>query len=591
MVESSRIARYTAEFVGTFLLAFVVGCTTITDKYVWGPTACAATLAALVYMFGDVSGGHFNPAVSIAAFISQRMTLDDLAIYSLVQVLGAMFATMCYNLLFWHNFNIGPHPGVTWLQAGVAELIYTAMLCFVVLNTAYATRKQFTGLAIGFVLIAGGYGAGAVSGGCFNPALALAIDVSSARVGFGWSICYIGFQLMGTALASVFYRLCRPYEFGKTDSLIRAEPGLGQEVRISMLIAEMLGTFILTVTVGLNVVGNSKATAWSAGAALTCMIYALGDISGGHFNPAVTVATMLSGRWTSGVTSPMKGAMYIVVQFIAGLIGAWTFAGLGGWKTFSLGPLAHYSWATRAPVLIFFTAVLCLTVLCVATVKVTQVLDEYFGLIIGLCIVIGGPVVGMASGGTMNPAVTFGVATTGLLCNGCTPVIWGIFYIVFEFLGGALAAGLFILTHPEEYKGDLKLPSSTSLRYEEPMVRRVPYEEVTVTRVPYEEVKSTRYIEPRTMGPTYQTVITETPPTVTGSVRVISAGEFVEPAYVELQGTRIPIYTDYQLQAMDPSQRRDHASLLQRLVGATAPSNDTSLVSWILEVQRTRLLA
>merc|ERR1719401_1678671 len=171
------------------------------------------------------------------------------------------------------------------------------MLCFVVLSCAYADRStstdsspQFPPVAIGFVLIAGAYGAGAISGGCFNPAIALAIDVSSAGLGFGWSIAYIGHEFVGAAIAGVFYRFCRPGEFENcNDPVLKRD---GEDIRLSMLLSEFLGTFILTVTVGLNVLAKSPSGPWSIGAALMCMIYALGDVSGAHFNPAVTLAVM-----------------------------------------------------------------------------------------------------------------------------------------------------------------------------------------------------------------------------------------------------------------------------------------------------------
>merc|ERR1719183_2418145 len=105
------------------------------------------------------------------------------------------------------------------------------MLCFVVLSTVLPTRQdqdsppQFAPLAIGFVLIAGAYGAGAISGGCFNPAIVLAVDVSSAGLGFGWSIAYIGYHLIGAALAGVFHRITRPGLVHVRDLVIRNSGG------------------------------------------------------------------------------------------------------------------------------------------------------------------------------------------------------------------------------------------------------------------------------------------------------------------------------------------------------------------------------
>lgn len=455
--------RYIAEFLGTFLLTFAVGCNTLTNSYVWGATSNACTLMVLIYAFGDVSGAHFNPAVSVACFASMRLSFGELLVYILVQLLGAALGCTTYSLLFYQSFNIAPMLGFQWYHAALAELFFTMMLCFVVLSTVFPERTsqdsppQFAPLAIGMVLVAGAYGAGSISGGCFNPAIALAVDVSSAGLGFGWSIAYIGYQFMGAALAAVFFRLCRPTCFGQTETIVKRN-ARGQEVKLSELISEFLGTFLLTVTVGLNVLSGSRCGAWSIGAALMCMIYALGDVSGAHFNPAVTLAVVASGagRYEMDVPNPIKGAMYMMSQFFAGIVGAWIFALMFKWETFSLGPVGEYSWATRSVVEIFFTFVLCLTVLSVAVTKVAKVQDELFGLAIGVTISVGGYVVGMVSGGTMNPAVTLGVATTGTLCAKCMHFAYSFAYILMEFAGGLLAAGVFMAVRPEEYGPSLK---------------------------------------------------------------------------------------------------------------------------------------
>merc|ERR1719235_1187282 len=123
------------------------------------------------------------------------------------------------------------------------------MLCFVVLSTVLPSRQdqesppQFAPLAIGFVIIAGAYGAGAISGGCFNPAVALAIDVSSAGLGFGWSLAYVAYEIVGACLAAALFRMVRPDDFGGSRTY-----GLATK-----LLSEFLGTFYLVLTVGLNV--------------------------------------------------------------------------------------------------------------------------------------------------------------------------------------------------------------------------------------------------------------------------------------------------------------------------------------------------
>ena len=80
---------------------------------------------------------------------------------------------------------------------------------------------------------------------------------------------------------------------------MRPEDFSGEKSQVTELVSEFLGTYMLVLTVGLNVLGKSKAAAFSIAAGPTSMIYALGDVSGAHFNPAVTVAILLAAALTS----------------------------------------------------------------------------------------------------------------------------------------------------------------------------------------------------------------------------------------------------------------------------------------------------
>merc|ERR1719174_562467 len=93
--------------------------------------------------------------------------------------------------------------------------------------------------------------------------------------------------MIGAGFAALLFRLVRPEEFGAG----LPTPGLVQK-----LSSECIGTFFLVFTVGMNVLGGFTGAAFSIGSALMCMIYALGSVSGAHFNPAVTIAILLSGR-------------------------------------------------------------------------------------------------------------------------------------------------------------------------------------------------------------------------------------------------------------------------------------------------------
>merc|ERR1719515_327832 len=120
------------------------------------------------------------------------------------------------------------------------------MLCLVVLNVACSGKNEFNqyyGIAIGFVIIAAGHAAGPISGGCFNPAVAFGIDISSTGLGFGWCFAYTAYEFTGGALAALLFRLTRPEEW-------QAEAPYGL---VRKCVSEFIGTFFLVLTVGLNV--------------------------------------------------------------------------------------------------------------------------------------------------------------------------------------------------------------------------------------------------------------------------------------------------------------------------------------------------
>jgi len=441
--EPSMTAKCTAEFLGTFLLIFTVGCNVLGGSAVWGGVSIACVLMVAIYSLGGISGANFNPAVSMTLGISKAMGgpgLDwkTVGIYCGVQSAAGVAAALCYSALFGESFNLAPAKGFAWYHAGLCELLYTFMLCFVVMNVAAAKKNvqeknQYYGLAIGFVIIAGAYGAGAVSGGCFNPAVALGIDVSSAGLGFGWCAPYILFELAGAALAAVLFKVVRPEDFE------------GEKTSATELVSEFLGTYMLVLTVGLNVLGKSKAAAFSIAASLTSMIYALGDVSGAHFNPAVTVAILASGRCPD--LTPAKAGTFIGAQIAGGIAAAFTYAFIYKGATFALGPVGDFTWAGVSVAEIVFTFVLCFTVLCVAVSERTKA-SHLFGLAIGSCVTVGGFAIGGISGGSLNPAVSFGIAAAQVLNGGF--FYKALIYSVLEFAGGAAAAGVFKITHEVE---------------------------------------------------------------------------------------------------------------------------------------------
>lgn len=198
-------------------------------------------------------------------------------------------------------------------------------------------------------------------------------------------------------MAAGLFKVVRPGDFG------------GEKSEVTELVSEFLGTYMLVLTVGLNVLGKSKAGAFSIAASLTAMIYALGDVSGAHFNPAVTVAILASGRCPD--LTPAKAGKFIGSQIAGGIAAAFTYAYIHKFETFALGPVGESTWVGVSIAEIVYTCLLAYVVLSVAVSERTKA-SHMFGLAIGSCVTVGGFAIGGISGGSLNPAVSFGIAAS-----------------------------------------------------------------------------------------------------------------------------------------------------------------------------------
>lgn len=435
------------------MLVFSIGCNVLAGSRIWGAVSIACTLMVAVYIFADVSGANFNPAVSIALGLCKKKPWKEVAMYCLIQILAGVLAAFSYGLVLWEVFTLQPAKGYGWWEAGLSEMLYTCMLCFVVLHCdggvpeflgrdESANRRngafnnQYYGLAIGFVLLAAIPSGGHISGGCFNPAVALGIDISSMFLGFKWWVGYVIFEVIGAAMAAGLFKLTDPVI--ASNLTVYGEPNLR-----SRLVAEFVGTFFLVLTIGLNVMGKSNAPVFSIAASLMCMIFALGRVSGGHFNPAVTLAVLARG----GDFNRKDAIPYWGVQFLAGAVGALTYAIMEHGKTFPLAVGKGFGLGHAALAEILFTFLLCYTVLAVATTAKAK--TQFFGLAIASCVTAGGIAIGTISGGVLNPAVAFGVALSSLFSGGS---FWyALPYVLFQMLGGGFAAAAFYVTRPSEY--------------------------------------------------------------------------------------------------------------------------------------------
>merc|ERR1719420_2755335 len=161
-----------------------------------------------------------------ALTISGKSPAADIPHYMASQLLGGLAGALVYSGITGKTVPLAPATGHSWAHAGFAEIMYTFVLCFVVLNVAtlsgqYLTNggkaKQIYGLAIGFCIVVGGYAIGSVSGGSLNPAVSFALDTSHAIKGGTWMNCipYACFELIGASLAAGAFFVCRDEEFSK----------------------------------------------------------------------------------------------------------------------------------------------------------------------------------------------------------------------------------------------------------------------------------------------------------------------------------------------------------------------------------------
>jgi aquaporin Z len=442
------------EFIGTYLLILTIGFNVLSGQSTWAVLSIASVLMVSIYALASVSGANFNPAVTLTLYLTKTETdATKVAAYMATQIVAGICAGFTYFAVFGKAINLTPgshpeHGEFGAFGAGVIEILYTFVLCFVVLRAAVIAQKdnESFGMAIGFVIVAGGYAGGWISGGCFNPAVAIGLDVSSAHLGVKWCLVYTLYEFIGSALAAGVHMFLE---------------SSGSEMAKKCL-SEFLGTYVLVATVGFNVLSGSKdagpaAAALSIGASLMVMIYALGGVSGANFNPAVTTCLALTKKLEMKWVAP-----YMASQIAGGLAAAFTYYSVVG-AAIPLGPGKGYGWGAVGFAEVMYTFVLCFVVLNVACLneKDNESQQLYlmtggksyqmYGLAIGFCIVVGGNAIGAVSGGSLNPAVSIALDTTGAIDKTGVYFMNSLVYTCFELIGGAVAAGAFYALREEQF--------------------------------------------------------------------------------------------------------------------------------------------
>jgi aquaporin TIP len=216
VLERDYLRRGAAEFIGTFALIFVAAggaffARTPTDLAL----ANGLVIAVMVSAVGFISGGHFNPAVTLGFLVTKRIAPVLAGWYWLVQFGGAILAAL---LLKWvlpgaaeTGANLGVPTvgsGITSGQAVVVEAVLTFFLVWVIFATAVDPRgafKQIAGLAIGFTIAFGVVMAYGLTGGAMNPARAFGPQLAGGHWAHFW-VWYVG-PGAGAVIAASLYEL------------------------------------------------------------------------------------------------------------------------------------------------------------------------------------------------------------------------------------------------------------------------------------------------------------------------------------------------------------------------------------------------
>lgn len=211
-----------AEFIGTFVLVLTVCIATspIHGAGALAPLAIGSVLMVMVFAGGHISGGHYNPAVSTAVLVRGKLAVGEWLTYVAVQLTAAAAGGLLARALNGpgHAFAVGS----SWKML-IVEFIFTFALAYVVLNVATSKAtdgNSYFGLAIGFTVVAGALTVGRISGGAFNPAVALGASLLGI---FTWSHYWIYAiaTLLGGATAAEAFLSMQPTERARTRSTER----------------------------------------------------------------------------------------------------------------------------------------------------------------------------------------------------------------------------------------------------------------------------------------------------------------------------------------------------------------------------------
>jgi aquaporin Z len=208
---TNSTVKYAVEMIGTLFLVFAIG-TSVRSGNPLAPLAIGAVLMAMVYAGGHISGAHYNPAVTLAVLIRRRIEIREALGYWASQVVGGLAAAALVTAVAPAQTTPMTLSGHATVVAFIAELLVTFALCYVVLNVATSKDhpdNSFYGLAIGFTVAAGAVAVGPISGGAFNPAVAIA-GIAMGMFSPSMLLMFVAAQAIAAVAAGLAFRAINP---------------------------------------------------------------------------------------------------------------------------------------------------------------------------------------------------------------------------------------------------------------------------------------------------------------------------------------------------------------------------------------------
>lgn len=443
------------EFVGTFFLTLVVATG-------GSGVAVGAVLMVMVYCGGHISGACYNPCVALAQLLKGvlgdgKKDFKTFGLYLAAEFLGALAAAIIgYAIRPEDNLIacVAPNEWYNVLQHFIHSMIWTAALAYVVLTSAFEEEtkdKYFYGWCIGMILWSGITAPG-IDGGGHNPALSTGLLVTSIFLGPDNHTCddnlkhiwiFLLAPMAGGALGWLFNKITNEKD--------------GKLAAFAPYIQEALGVFYLVY----HITGGGLS-AFSVGTTLGVLVFCGGHVSGGQYNPAVSL-----GVWVRGAQDLKKTLIFIAVQLVSAFVGAF----VGYLMTRYGGDVPD---GTNSPAIWFAVfadnqnvlgGILCeffgcmlwvYTVLATATTeKVAS--NSFFGWAVGYAVLAAGASLGTSTGGAFNPAFWFGNNLVELFADVSENDAFGeIIWYWLAHVGAAFAAGFLyrFLNDGAEFQND-----------------------------------------------------------------------------------------------------------------------------------------